>query len=168
MKARRARRGSILLEFTLVLPLILALVIFAIDAGRIVLATADLHDAASVAARAGARQGFAGSAPAPGTALCTGRLDSGNPSYDAFCQDVTSSGFIGGYDVKSFEIVSPAGRATGPRWCTRGYDENLFVTIVVGADMDFITPGLRAVLGRDKADSLPLEVTAIARCENAR
>lgn len=166
---KKERRGSLLLEFALVLPLILALMVVSVDLGRLVLAQTTLQDAVSVAARAGARQGYAGQVPQG--ALCASGSLTGNPSYDAFCESFRY-GALGGYTLASFRIESPSasGGSNGPRYCTRGTASasDLFVTTKATANMAFITPLLREVITRNSSEGAVLSATAVARCENAR
>lgn len=57
--ARPRRRGSVMIEFALMLPMFLFFVLFSIDAGRLMLMRASLQDATQQAARAGAQVGGA-------------------------------------------------------------------------------------------------------------
>ena len=54
---KRKRRGSVMVEFALILPLFVFLSLFAVEAGRLMLVRAELQDATQQAARAGAQVG---------------------------------------------------------------------------------------------------------------
>jgi len=157
----RRRRGGQLLEFTLLLPMALFLLVFSIDMGRTVLATTGLQDAAAVGARAGARIGFSGSVPGEG--VCVGSSSTGNPSYDAFCE---SASILGGARVTGVEILSPNGY--GQRFCTESPESNTYVTIRARATIDYITPGLATLIGFTTGTGDDIVVTGTARCEVTR
>lgn len=164
MRMRRSgsrSRGGQLLEFTLLLPMALFLLVFSIDMGRTVLATTGLQDAAAVGARAGARIGFSGGVPGEG--VCVGSFSTGNPSYDAFCE---SASILGGARITGVEIISPNGY--GSRFCTESPESNTYVTIRVRARIDYITPGLATLIGMSTGTGDDIVVTGTARCEVTR
>ena len=164
MRTRHGRqRAAIILEFVLVLPLILALLVFSVDIGRMVMARMSLHDVVSTAARAGARQGYSGT-DSPGGALCA-KSFTGNPTYDSFCNSVNAGSLMGGVQATRMWITSPT---PGGGYCDRATAGALFVTAHATADMRFITPGLRELLTGELDAEAVLEETAVARCENAR
>ncbi len=149
-------------EFALLLPIVVFLIGFTVDMGRLVSLSSTLHDSTAVAARAGARQGFAGSIP--GGPPCSELARYGaNPSYDAFCEAFRP---ISGSRLVSVELRSPATDGSG-RWCSRNSESNLYVSFRARAHLDYITPGIESVIavtrgGRD------LVATGVARCEVAR
>lgn len=150
----RARHAGQLLEFMLVLPLALFLLVFAIDMGRLVLASTALTDAATVGARAGARIGYAGG----GYGDCTGPARGGeSPSYDATCQSLR---VLAGAKVTWVAVMEPAGG-----WCTNGAP---WVRVEVRAEMSYIAPGLGQLIGAFTGDGQELISTGIARCEVTR
>lgn len=149
-------------EFALLLPLVVFLIGFTIDMGRLVGLSSTLHDATAVAARAGARQGFAGTVPG-GTPCPDGMAFRGtNPSYEAFCGTFLK---IPGTQLRSVRIESPRG-VDGS--CDRNLGEDgLYVRVVATAHLDYITPGMETIVaatqgGRD------ITTRGIARCEVAR
>lgn len=156
---RRARRGGILLEFALILPLALALITFSVDMGRLVMARTALQDAVNVAARTGARTGNPG--PFPSGKPCTADVtpDAGAVSYNAFCQALSGTSLVA---ADSVELLGPTGGV-----CRRGADATLFVTVSAQARVSYVTPGLSALLGL-AGDANNVRVTATARCEVAR
>lgn len=157
----RKRRGSQLLEFALLIPMALVLITFSVDMGRLILATTSLSDATAVAARAGARVGYAGAIPAPGN--CTGGVGTSNPSYNAFCQAAT---VLGGSRINSVELLTPSG--LGDRPCIAGAESTEYVTVRARATLDFITPGLTSIVKLALDSKALIEVTGTARCEVTR
>lgn len=158
---RTKRRGSQLLEFALLIPMALVLITFSVDMGRLILATTSLSDATAVAARAGARVGYAGAIPAPGD--CTSGLGGPNPAYNAFCQ---AADVLGGSRIDSVELLTPTG--LGDRACVAGADSTEYVTVRARASLDFITPGLTSIVKLTVSSRTLIEVTGTARCEVTR
>lgn len=155
----RRSKASVMLEFALILPLALAIMLFTVDMGRLVLLSTGLHDSAAVAARAGARQGLVGT-------------DSSGPAFNAFTE---ASQVVPGLATSTFEVNSPrtipAGGG-GNFWCT---PNDQYVRVTGKADISFITPGLGALLsmvGSVDPSSVPSSVsissTGVARCEVIR
>jgi hypothetical protein len=158
----RRRRGGLMFEFALLLPVVVFLIGFTVDMGRLVSLSSTLHDASAVAARSGARQGFAGSIP--GGVPCNEPTRNGsNPSYDAFCEAFRP---IPGSRLISVELRSPSSDGTG-RWCSRNYEGNLYVSFRARAHLDYITPGIESVIAVTKGGR-DLVATGVARCEVAR
>lgn len=156
------RRGGLMFEFALLLPLVMFLIAFTIDMGRLVSLNSTLHDSAAVAARAGARQGFAGHIP--GGVLCQTRTSPGvNPSYEAFCQAFRP---LDGVELRSVELLSPSPDGVD-RWCSRSSESNLYVTVRAVAHLNFITPGIENVIAAAKGGRDVVAV-GVARCEVAR
>lgn len=150
-------------EFALLLPLVVFLIGFTIDMGRLVSLTTTLHDATAVAARAGARQGFAGTVPGgvpcpPGGVRATGT----NPSYEAFCDAFLE---IPGTQLRSVRVETPRGLGGE---CTRELGEDgLYVRVYARAHLDYITPGMETIVAAAKGGR-DLSSRGIARCEVAR
>ncbi|MFM7088867.1 MAG: TadE/TadG family type IV pilus assembly protein [Candidatus Paceibacterota bacterium] len=157
----RKRKAGQLLEFTLLLPMAMLIIVFSIDMGRLILASTSLHASVSTAARAGARVGFAGDIPVP--ANCQGYSGSEAPAYSAFCE---SADIDGGAVVESVEILTPVGG--GLRFCVAGSDGTQYVTVKAKARIDFITPGLATMLGVNTGESSTFSATGSARCEVTR
>lgn len=157
---RRKKAGQ-LLEFTLLLPMAMLIIVFSIDMGRLILASTSLHASVSSAARAGARVGYAGDLPVP--ANCAEYRGSDSPSYSAFCE---SSDIDGGAVIESVEILTPVGG--GMRFCISGSDSTQYVTVKAKAKIDFITPGLATLLGVNTGESSTFTATGSARCEVTR
>jgi Flp pilus assembly protein TadG len=130
--------------------------LFTVDMGRLVLLTTGLHDAAAVSARAGARQGQAGT-------------EKNGPSFRAFEE---ASKVVPGLQDSQFKIVSPTTSvgSAGSKWCTT---DDQYVRITATSDISFITPGLGALLGLvgsvDPSDAgVTISATGVARCEVIR
>jgi hypothetical protein len=156
------RRGGLMFEFALLLPLVVFLISFTIDMGRLVSLNSTLHDSTAVAARAGARQGFAGHIP--GGQLCGSRISTGaNPSYEAFCEAFRP---LDGVKLVSVELLSPSPDGVD-RWCSRTSESNLYVTVRARANLNFITPGIENVIAAAQGGQDVVAV-GLARCEVAR
>jgi hypothetical protein len=149
-------------EFALLLPLVVFLIGFTIDMGRLVSLSTTLHDATAVAARAGARQGFAGTVPGGQTCPPSGVPATGaNPSYEAFCDAFIN---IPGTKLLSVRVETPSGNGE----CNRALGENgLYVRIYAKAHLDYITPGIETIVAA-AANGEDLASRGIARCEVAR
>lgn len=161
-KRRHRSRGGVMVEFALIFPLALVIMLFAVDMGRVVLLSTGLHDATAVAARAGARQGFIGS-------------DTKGPARAAFNEATNVVPGLKG-NISSFKVVSPTRVIAGTAnrtgiWCTQA---NLYVKVSARANIGFITPGLGSLLntfGGGKSDipgAITIGATGVARCEVAR
>lgn len=146
----RRRRGAQMLEFAIVLPIVLFMLTFMLDMGRMVLISGVLQDATQVAARSGAQVGGAGS-PTTG------------PAREALDQSLDDYPGVEAETTHSFVIES------GERCRTTG--TNRHVAIQVNYPVDFITPGLTMFLNMmDGEDRAPegawlLRATAVSRCE---
>lgn len=158
-RRRRRNKAGQLLEFTLLLPMALVLMTFTIDMGRLVLASTSLHSATATGARAGARVGYSGTTPADST--CQSISGGDNPAYDAFCQ---AAQITGGARITSVEIINPLGDGI----CVAGSDLTQYVTMRATARLDFITPGLAALVGVNTGTGSDIEATGSARCEVTR
>ena len=155
---RRTKAGQ-LLEFTLLIPMACVLISFSADMGRLVLATTSLADASAVAARAGARIGYAGTVT--GSADCGPGYTTDNPAYAAFCE---SADILAGAQIVQVTIPTPVNSG----YCEVGSDETEFVTVKAKANIDFITPGLSTLVKLSTPSRVMIEVAGTARCEVTR
>lgn len=141
----RTRRGSVMIEFALMLPMFLFFVLFSIDAGRLMLMRASLQDATQQAARAGAQVG--------------GALQN-NVSLSAFDEAVE---LAPGMDPSRAVIVVLAGNR-----CTAGQK---YVTVRSTYEAQLATPGLVSLLrmisngSTGPSGGWVLRATSTARCE---
>lgn len=140
---RRKYKGVQFIEFSLILPIMLYLMLLSIDMGRLVFLSGIVHDAAFYSARQGAIQG--------------GAL---GVSEDAFSQAV--SRFPGSPTPSGFTIQSGA-------VCSRG--DNI-VRVTGEVETTLITPGLRSLLNASSTISNEgpwrLKATGIGYCEISR
>ena len=161
-KKQRRAKGGLMFEFALLLPLVMLLVAFTIDMGRLVSLSSTLHDATSVSARQGARVGYAGHIP--GGKLCVGTPTSGvQPSYEAFCEAFRP---LDGAELLTLDITTPTADGVD-RWCNSNNKLNLYVTITATAKLNFITPGIDWIVSAANGGSHVRSV-GVARCELAR
>ena len=86
---RRAERGSLTVEFVLLAPLLIVLMLFLVLAGRVVEAHGQVDGAARDAARAASLARSLGQADADAKAAV-------NADINGWCQDVTVDGFTPG------------------------------------------------------------------------
>ncbi len=149
MRARRPRRrrGSVMIEFALLLPMFLFFIMFSIDAGRLLLLRAELQDATQQAARAGAQVG--------------GASRNGEVSRAAFNQAIDLAPGLETSKVSVFQIIEGAN-------CTVA---NPYVSIRTEYNASLVTPGLGAVLrlvSRTAAappGTWTLQAVSTSRCE---
>jgi Flp pilus assembly protein TadG len=158
-RTSRRRRGGILLEFALILPLALALITFSVDMGRLVMARTALHDAVSIAARTGARTGNPGTIPSGSTCAPGVAVPADQASLKSFCEALGRTGLV---SPSTVTLLAPSAG-----YCRRDRQEDLFVTVTSTARVDYITPGLSGLLGLFEGGR-DIKVTATARCEVAR
>lgn len=150
-------RGAQLVEFALVLPIFLFLILFSIDMGRMVFYSGVVHDAAFTSARAGAQVGAAGSS-AKGA------------SRDAYFDAISQVPGNGDADtIATFSVERGASCDRSPT------SPNRFVQVRGTLSVEFITPGMRTLLtiggNGERFDDLgawTLPATGIARCEVVR
>ena len=86
---RRAERGSLTVEFVLLAPLVIVLMLFLVLAGRVVEAHGQVDGAARDAARAASLARSLGAADADARAAV-------NADINGWCQDITVDGFTPG------------------------------------------------------------------------
>ncbi len=139
-RTRPARRGTVILEFVIILPLLIFLTFFAVDLGRLILLKGALADATYLAARSGAQYGDA---------------------YQDGNAEKTFNGSIavgGSPEDFTFEVVRSR--------CTAN---NAYIETHATQNVDLITPGLGALLGAlDDDPSFTLDAKAIALCQVVR
>lgn len=144
----KRRRGSVMIEFALVIPAFLFLIMFSIDMGRAVFYSGVLHDAVQQAARTGAQVGMAGT-------------DRAGPARSAFDRAVDAAPGMSVDRVASFRVVS--GTVCGT-----------YVTIRAEYRMPLVTPGLARLAAMAGGSRQPgfnevlLGATSVARCEVTR
>jgi hypothetical protein len=172
-------KGGLMFEFALLLPLIVGLIGFTIDMGRYINLATTLQDSTSVAARAGARIGYAGDSNSYQECPVINNNDSqyylpstSNPSFNAFCESFEQIKRISqGVKMESFLIETPmftfSSSDDSGYWCKRDNNKNLYVTISASANLDFITPGLSNVF-KFMNDGVIVKAKGVARCEVAR
>jgi Flp pilus assembly protein TadG len=150
------RRGTVLLEFMLILPFFLFLILFTVDMGRLVLVSGALSDATYVGTRAVAQYGFIGDvAQDQGGAAFNEAIE----AYNLFGDSPS--------DTVTFTIDNTNGCRTG------GSGATAYVEATGTAAIRFITPGLGALLGAvggGGSSDGNFEVTeqAVLRCEITR
>lgn len=170
-RRRSRRRGGVLLELVLTVPISVALIFLSIDVGRLVLVKSYLHDSAAVSARAAARTGDLGTTRGPieGDTLCASSERDGSNAYQAFCEAVRA---IPGGDAVSFkvELVDENGRpAQNAQFCQTGY---LYVRVETTGRVEYLTDvfsNTASVVGVTVPGLGDIDITAsaVARCEVA-
>lgn len=164
----RARRAVAMIEFALVLPMFLFLIVFTIDMGHLILMSGSVQDATHTAARVGAQLGGAGvnTNSGGGIACGNGSRNCNSDAYRALTDTVAqipTADTLG--QLEHMEI------ATGSRCTTGGADDH--VTLRVRYSTRLVTPGLSALLSfvsgkPENYESWNLNATAVARCEVVR
>lgn len=161
IKKLSRKKGSLFLEFALLLPFILLLTVFAIDMGRVVMLTTGLHDSVSIAARAGARQGVVGSYNTSN--VCNDNYSVMGPVYNSFCQSVNG---LPGLNAETFQVLSPS-TSTCRRNVGNSNDPSLYVVVKATGKMNYIAPGLNAFINLISDSGTTVTVVGIAKCEVA-
>ena len=126
---RRPRRGQSLVEFALVLPVMLVLLLAVVDAGRAIMAYNEVSQSARDIAR------IASVSCLDTTPHCS---DSSGPIQSAI---TTQQGLIPGTPAFSVQCLAPSSDATGE--CSPGN----YVQVTVGTTFTLITPGVAALFG---------------------
>jgi Flp pilus assembly protein TadG len=144
----RHRRASQLLEFAIVLPFFMLMLVLVVDMGRLVLVRSALHDAAYTSARAAAQVG--------GTDLNGQRI-----SQQIFYDEVQASPLLDTTKVRTF-TAGPARCSTATR----------MVTVRSTYQFDFLTPGLYSLIsagaGQTAAGGWTVDTVGVGRCEVIR
>jgi Flp pilus assembly protein TadG len=122
---RRSKRGTVMLEFALILPFFLFLVFFTVDMGRMTVLSGILSDSAYVAARSGAQRGGA-------------NINGDQNVIRTFERVQTNIPDLGADDPAQITIVNGT--------CSSTTGANSYIVVDVTKDVDFITPGLGALL----------------------
>lgn len=151
------------MEFVLLLPFLLGVMLLTLDVGRLVLANASLQDATSASARAAARIGYAGSAPSQTCSVAGGPADI---AYRTFC--TASLGMPTG-PIESFSILEPQSPTPLGATCTAA-EGSQYVRILATARFQPLTPGLALFSGSSEGGlrSMAIASTSVARCEIVR
>lgn len=144
VRNRSRRRGAEMLEFAILFPFFLFMILFTIDMGHVVLVTGQVQDAGASAARYGAQLGGAGTRS---QTVFTDTIDR-TPGLQASKSSMT---------VESGSICA----RTGP---------NTFVALRATYDVPLIAPGLGALLNLTVGNDGPsgtwrTTANAVSRCE---
>lgn len=144
--ARRGRRGAQMLEFVLILPFFLLLMVAAIDMGRLVLTQTALHDAAYTASRTGAQLGGA-------------NVGGNNIAANVFYETVAAT--------PGLELSRTTLTYTGPALC-QAFSSARFVRVDATYNFQFLTPGLYSLLNVSAGGNWTVRATGVSRCEVVR
>lgn len=183
---RNRRRGAILLELVMTVPFSIILVFLSVDIGRYVLVKSSLHDAAAVAARAGARTGALGPNPSAVTPLDCTSTGANRQVQNAFCEATENLPGISAKDISwDVKLYNSAGASRDGEFCESdgGF---IYTKTDATAKMTFLLDTLpldemlgleNGLLGGLLARGVPadmrgpgvvMHVSATARCEVAR
>jgi Flp pilus assembly protein TadG len=146
-RSMRWRRGAQMLEFAMLLPIFVLLIVFTFDMGRLVLTTVALQDAVQTAARAGAQVGGAD----------IGGLRS---SERAFQETVAAAPALDPAKVLSTSTPN------GARCTIAG--SSRFVAYSAEYDFSFLTPGLYQLVSAAMPGDFSIAATGVSRCEVVR
>jgi Flp pilus assembly protein TadG len=142
------RRASQLLEFAIVLPFFMLMLVLVVDMGRLVVVRTALHDAAYTSARAAAQVGGAD-------------LDGSRISRQIFFEQVAASPLLDTTNVSDFTAA--------PARCSV---TNRMVTVRASYTFDFLTPGLYSLVsagaGNTTRGGWTLDAVGVGRCEVIR
>lgn len=166
----RARRAVAMLEFALILPMFLLLLVFAFDMGHLVLMSGAMQDATFTAARTGAQLGGAGLSMPSGSKVCGDGECSQGEAWTSLQDTVAQIPTVRSLGVNNTLKMTIRQGAV----CTQFGDDH--VVIDSHFRVRLITPGLGALLAMVSTkndagaglDEWPLTATAVARCEVVR
>lgn len=163
---RRPRRGAAFLEFVLLLPFLVILMMLTLDTGRLVLAIGSLQDATAASARAAARVGYTGAMPS--SEPCEDARTPSDVAHNAFCEAARGLPFLG--NLLSLGVVSEPTHFTSLGYtCSITETNSEYMRIAASSTVDLMTPLLRSFLGLENEEgSAVITATAVARCEVAR
>jgi len=153
-QSTRKRRASQYIEFAILLPIFIVILLFIIDAGQMVLVQAGLQDAAQQIARTGAQQGGLGPECQTGTSCTSGAI---------YNELVTAIDAIPGGNGANLDSSRPivAVSGGGTYGCTTA---SPYVTVQVNYNDQLVFPGIKAILTTIDP-SWELHASATARCE---
>jgi Flp pilus assembly protein TadG len=165
----RKRLGTAMLEFALILPIFMFMMVFVLDMGHLVLMSGAIQDATFSAARTGAQLGGGGVDGSSGGAIvCTNgaACQSGSTwqTLNQTAQQIPGYGSLG--ELKRMTVVK------GARCAATGSDTHVVVRSEYSTEL--LTPGLGGLLSlfSGKSNNLDgdwtLTATAVARCEIVR
>jgi hypothetical protein len=167
--ARTARRrAATFIEFTLILPIFLFMMLFSIDMGSLMLMSGAMNDTTFSTARAASQVGGAGYNTSTGVLVCTdGSLCNDSTAAGAYKDGIEQIPFDKSlFDFSSMRIVSGAA-------CTPSGD-GAYVRVQADYTVRLITPGLSAMLSAinggkedhsELRDGYNLRSTGVSRCE---
>ena len=165
---RRRRRGSTMVEFALILPSFVFMMLFTIDMGSLVLMKGAMSDATFTSARAGAQLGGAN------VGVGAGRAGISERTFYSAVEQIPMSANL--RDVNAFTVLEGGtcvAAAAGGLGSTgdAGAPHNSMVRVQATYTMRMITPGLSAMLnmiggnGNAEANGYQVTSTGVARCE---
>lgn len=143
---RTRRRGAQMLEFVLILPFFLLLMVASIDMGRLVLTQTTLHDAAYTASRTAAQLGGA-------------NVGGNNIASTVFYETVAAT--------PGLELGRTSLLFTGPALC-QAFSSARFVRVDAAYNFQFLTPGLYSLVNVAAGGNWTVRATGVSRCEIVR
>ena len=170
MTVRRGRRAraAVMLEFIMVFPMALVIVMFSIDIAKVYMASNATQYAAAVASRTGATYGAAGaSAGSCVTAQSPARTS--HLVLDTFCEKLSS--LPGGTSAKTYLTsleIGPTNNTPVAGACSTANASDGYVKVSVTSVIPSIVPGLNAILGLAQGSASAgwrIRVTQEVRCE---
>lgn len=145
-KNAKRNRGTSVLEFVLILPLFLLLMMLVVDLGRVMMGYTAVNTALNTSARAAAVAG--------GTSAMCGA----SPCYEgAFADAYDDTAAVQESEIRLATVGSTSCTAAAPN-----------VALKAEFKVDLLTPGLYSAIGIARAgDGFQLSTTAVSRCEVA-
>lgn len=170
MTVRRGRRAraAVMLEFIMVFPMALVIVMFSIDIAKVYMASNATQYSAAMAARTGAVYGAAGST-ASSCSAAQAPARSSHLVLDTFCERLSS--LPGGNSAKQYLTsleISPTNNTPVAGACSTATANDQYVKVSVTSVIPSIVPGLNAILGLAQGSANAgwrIRVTQEVRCE---
>lgn len=166
-------RAATMMEFVLILPLMIFVVLFTVDMGNVILVNGAMQDAAYSAARAGAQVG-GGSLTPQGTYPCgttqTSTTCRQGASWSAFSSALKAIPGHTSNQITDARMQIVTGGRCAARATTARSDNH--VTVKVAYNQKLVTPALSTLMSWSGANidkgAWKISVTASSRCEVVR
>lgn len=163
-------RAATMIEFALVFPIFIFMIVFSIDMGLMMLTAGSMSDTAFSAARAGAQSGGGAYNPVTRSTECdTACTPSSNTVTRQVVEDAEAVFPLG--SVRSFNVTDT--RVTSGGRCSDS-GPNSFVRVELPYRISFLTPGLTAMVAvadgssPEQYEGTNMRAVGVARCEITR
>jgi len=158
---KRNNKASVLLEFTLIVPMAILLILFSVDVGRYIIYQTNLKESVAVASRTAARIGYAGSDSGATGSSCPQGLDT-DVARNSFCKSILSIPG-GGVDITNFTIEAPGSASYIPGLEHVCSSTDKFVIVKASVRVKFVSLFIKNILESTGKDIISAK--AVSFCE---